>query len=202
MRLNHHRRSEHQETPDESKPSLAEKASRSRYRSLRQALHRSVHDLTPRSFAARLGSVCRSCRSDVLEAGWSYSGFAIARLIDCLIHQALYVLNLPPFAGSKRSTAFIRPMFPSEIKSRSGSPKIRVVASDLNDQSEVCFDHPSPSLLVSLLNACGQLNLLLRSQQRSLADLSKVNLNARLRIVSHAPTSPQIGSEATAGFDS
>ena len=71
--------------------------------------------------------------------------------------------------------------------------------SDLNDQSEVCFDHPSPSLLVSLLNTCGQLNLLLRSQQRGPADLSKVNLNARLRIVSHAPTSPQIGSEATAG---
>jgi hypothetical protein len=69
--------------------------------------------------------------------------------------------------------------------------------SDLNDQSEVCFDHPSPSLLVSLLNTRGQLNLLLRSQQRGLADLSKVN--ARLRIVSHAPTSSQIGSEATAG---
>jgi hypothetical protein len=29
--------------------------------------------------------------------------------------------------------------------------------------------------------------------------MPKVNLNARLRIVSHAPTSPQIGSEATAG---
>src|SRR5580692_11301983 len=71
--------------------------------------------------------------------------------------------------------------------------------SDLNDQSEVCFDHPSPSLLVSLLNTCGQLNFLLRSQQRGLADLSKVNLNTRLRIVSHAQTSPQIGSEATAG---
>src|SRR5260370_21348340 len=76
---------------------------------------------------------------------------------------------------------------------------IRVAMSDLNDQSEVCFDHPSPSLLVSLLNTCDQLNLLLRSQQRGLADLSKVNLNTRLRIVSHAPTSPQIGSEATAG---
>src|ERR1700740_1318969 len=45
-------------------------------------------------------------------------------------------------------------------------PSIRVVMSDLNDQPEVCFDHPSPSLLVSLLDACGQLNLLLRSQQR------------------------------------
>src|SRR5271165_1788501 len=60
--------------PVESKPSLTEKASRSRYRSLRTVLHRSVHDLTPRSLSARLGTVCRSCRSDVLEAGSSYSG--------------------------------------------------------------------------------------------------------------------------------
>jgi hypothetical protein len=36
----------------------------------------------------------------------------------------------------------------------------------------------------------------LRGQQRCLHDLSEVNLNARLRIVSHAPTLPQIGSEA------
>src|SRR4029077_19449667 len=64
--------------------------------------------------------------------------------------------------------------FRNQIEKR--EPQIRVVTSDLNDQSEVCFDHPSPSLLVSLLNACGQLNLLLRSQQRGLADLSKVNL--------------------------
>ena len=34
------------------------------------------------------------------------------------------------------------------------------------------------------------------------AHLSKVDLNARPRIVSHEPTSPQIGSKATAGFDS
>ena len=74
--------------------------------------------------------------------------------------------------------------------------------SDLNDQSEVCFDHPSPSFLVTLLNAGGKLDLLLRGQQRYLHDLSEVNLNARLRIVSHALTSPQIGSEATVGFDS
>jgi hypothetical protein len=31
--------------------------------------------------------------------------------------------------------------------------------------------------------------------------LSEVNLKAGLRVVTHAPTSPQIGSEATAGFD-
>jgi ATP-dependent Clp protease ATP-binding subunit ClpC len=38
--------------------------------------------------------------------------------------------------------------------------------------------------------------------QRRLHDLSEVNLDARLRIVIHAPTSPQIGSEARSGFDS
>jgi hypothetical protein len=41
----------------------------------------------------------------------------------------------------------------------------------------------------------------LRGQQRRLHNLSEVNLEAGLRIVSHAPTLPQIGSEATAGFD-
>jgi hypothetical protein len=74
--------------------------------------------------------------------------------------------------------------------------------SDLNDQSKVCLDHPHPSFLVAILNAGGKLDLLLRGQQRRLHDLSEVNLNARIRIVSHAPTSPQIGSEATTGFDS
>src|SRR6516225_4903607 len=52
--------------------------------------------------------------------------------------------------------------FRNQIEER--QPEIRVVLSDLNDQSEVCFDHPSPSLLVTLLNACGQRNLLLHSQ--------------------------------------
>src|SRR5580693_7076559 len=73
--------------------------------------------------------------------------------------------------------------------------------SDLNDQPEVCFDHPRPSFLVALLNAGGKLDLLLRAQQRCLHDLSEVTLNSRFRIVSHAPTSPQIVLEATAGFD-
>src|ERR1700676_4482874 len=74
--------------------------------------------------------------------------------------------------------------------------------SDLNDQSKVCLDHPHPSFLVAILNAGGKLDLLLRGQQRCLHDLSEVNLNARLRIVTHPSTSPQIGSEATSGFDS
>src|ERR1700726_3040213 len=90
--------------------------------------------------------------------------------------------------------------FRNQIEER--EPEIRVVMSDLNDQPEVCFDHPRPSFLVALLNAGGKLDLLLRGQQRCLHYLSEVDLNARFKIVSHAPTSPQIGSEATAGFDS
>ena len=66
--------------------------------------------------------------------------------------------------------------------------------SDLNDKPQVCFYHPRPSFLVALLSAGGKLDLLLRGQQRCLHDLSEVNLKARLRIVSHAPASPQIGS--------
>src|SRR5215471_16603780 len=52
--------------------------------------------------------------------------------------------------------------FRNQIEER--QPEIRVVLSDLNDQAEVCFDHPSPSFLVALLNACGQLDLLLHGQ--------------------------------------
>ncbi len=48
--------------------------------------------------------------------------FASARRIPCLIHHAAYVLSLPPFFGSNRSTAFISPRLPSLIRSSSGSP--------------------------------------------------------------------------------
>src|SRR5271165_4725882 len=47
--------------------------------------------------------------------------------------------------------------FRNQIQER--EPKIRVVMSDLNDQSEVCFDHQSPSLPVSPFNPRRQLNL-------------------------------------------
>src|SRR5580704_1895093 len=48
-----------------SKPSSTEKPSRWKYRSLRQVLRRSVHDLTPRSFSWQLGALWRSCRPNV-----------------------------------------------------------------------------------------------------------------------------------------
>src|SRR5271166_4987764 len=77
--------------------------------------------------------------------------------------------------------------FRNQIEER--EPKIGVVMSDLNDQSEVCSDHQSPSLLVSTLNTRRQLNLLLWSQQRGLHDVSKVNFDDRIRILtSHMRT--------------
>src|SRR5271165_3240294 len=77
--------------------------------------------------------------------------------------------------------------FRNQIQER--EPKICVVKSDLNDQSEVCFDHQSPSLPVSLFNPRRQFNLLLWSQERGLHDLAKVNFNDRIRILtSHTGT--------------
>src|SRR5271165_4960903 len=78
--------------------------------------------------------------------------------------------------------------FRNQIEER--EPKIGVVVmSDPNDQSQVCFDHQSPSLPVSLFNARRQLNLLLSSQQWGLHDLAKVNFDDRIRILtSHMQT--------------
>ncbi len=64
---------------------------------------------------------------EILSTMWTGSlivllWLARARLIDCLIHQDPYVLSLPPFSGSNLSTAFMRPMLPSEMRSESGSP--------------------------------------------------------------------------------
>src|SRR5271166_2240707 len=71
--------------------------------------------------------------------------------------------------------------FRNQIQER--EPKIGVVMSDLNDQSEICFDHQSPSLPVSPFNPRRQLNLLLWSQQRGLHDLAKVSFDDRIRIL-------------------
>src|SRR5271165_4124115 len=71
--------------------------------------------------------------------------------------------------------------FRNQIQER--EPKIGVVMSDLNDQSEVCFDHQSPSLPVSSFNTRRQLNLLFWSQQRGLHDLAKVSFDDRIRIL-------------------
>src|SRR5919107_1022412 len=48
--------------------------------------------------------------------------WATARSTACLTHQVAYVENLQPRSGSNFSTAFIRPMLPSWIRSSKGSP--------------------------------------------------------------------------------
>src|ERR1700733_6274957 len=53
---------------------------------------------------------------------------------------------------------------------------------DLYDQSQVRFDHQSSGLPIALLNARGQLDLLLRSQKRDLSNLPQINFNPRIRI--------------------
>src|SRR5258708_35691820 len=114
---------------------------------------------------------------------------------DCLTlgrHRPLDRLLDPPGAVSTQLATLCRVKafdglhetdvsFRNQIEER--EPKMRVVMSDLNDQSEVCFDHQSPSVLVSLFNTCRQLNLLLRSQQWGLHDLAKVNFDDRIRIL-------------------
>ena len=50
---------------------------------------------------------------------------ATARCTACLIHHVAYVENLQPRSGSNFSTAFIRPMLPSWIRSSKGSPWLR-----------------------------------------------------------------------------
>src|SRR5918995_277652 len=47
---------------------------------------------------------------------------ATARCTACLTHQVAYVENLQPRSGSNFSTAFIRPMLPSWMRSSKGSP--------------------------------------------------------------------------------
>ena len=58
------------------------------------------------------------CTGTRIVFAWS----AIARVIAWRIHHVAYVENLNPFSYSNLSTAFIRPIFPSWIRSRSGSP--------------------------------------------------------------------------------
>ncbi len=48
---------------------------------------------------------------------------AMARVIACRIHHVAYVENLKPFSKSNFSTARMRPMFPSWIRSRNDIPR-------------------------------------------------------------------------------
>src|SRR5215217_8667279 len=50
---------------------------------------------------------------------------AIALVMACLIHHVAYVENLKPLEGSNFSAALMRPRFPSWIRSRNETPRLR-----------------------------------------------------------------------------
>jgi hypothetical protein len=54
-----------------------------------------------------------------IVAAWS----AMARVIACRIHHVAYVENLKPFSKSNFSTARMRPMLPSWMRSRKDMPR-------------------------------------------------------------------------------
>src|SRR4029077_16012779 len=72
--------------------------------------------------------------------------------------------------------------FGDQIQQR--QTKVCVVMRDLDDQTQVGPDHQSARLAVTLFDLSGQLNLLLRSQERDLPDLAQVNLNSCIAIFS------------------
>src|SRR5947209_19949935 len=74
---------------------------------------------------------------------------ATARWTACLIHQVAYVENLKPRSGSNLSTAFIKPMLPSWIKSSSGNPCPRYFLAHLDHQAQVPLHEPGTGLLVA-----------------------------------------------------
>src|SRR2546428_10375072 len=55
---------------------------------------------------------------------------------------------------------------------------------DLDHQAQIRPDHQGARFAIALLNLRGQLDLLLRSQQRDLPDLAQVNLNSGIAIFS------------------
>ena len=59
------------------------------------------------------------CTGIRIVRAWS----AIARVIACLIHQVAYVENLNPLLKSNFSTALIKPILPSWIKSKNNIPR-------------------------------------------------------------------------------
>src|SRR5213593_1778721 len=55
---------------------------------------------------------------------------------------------------------------------------------DLDHQAQIGPDHQGARFAIALLDLCGQLDLLVRSQKRDLPDLTQVNLNSGIAIFS------------------
>src|SRR5213596_3205860 len=55
---------------------------------------------------------------------------------------------------------------------------------DLDHQAQIGPDHQGARFPIALLDLCGQIDLLVRSQKRDLPDLAQVNLNSGIAIFS------------------
>src|SRR5439155_11927472 len=59
-----------------------------------------------------------------------------------------------------------------------GQAEVGVIVRDFDHEAQVGLDHLGPGLLVAALDACGQFDFLLGSQQGDLPDFPQVNLDA------------------------
>ena len=84
-------------------------------------------------------------------------------------------------------------MLPSEIRSSSGKPEIRVIVRDLDHETEIRANHQGARLAVAFLDLRGQLDLLLGSQKRDLPDFTQVNFYSSIAIFGSHKTLHEVG---------
>src|SRR5262249_55692773 len=77
--------------------------------------------------------------------------------------------------------------FGNQVEQR--QPEVRVTVPSLHYQPQVGASHKSTGLAIGLFDPSGELNLLLRGQERDLPDLAQVNLNSGIAIFSGHITS-------------
>src|SRR5207249_5060328 len=77
--------------------------------------------------------------------------------------------------------------FRNQIEQRQS--KIRVIVRDLHDQTQIRTNHQGARLLVAALDFRGEFDLLLRSEQWDLPDLTQVNFYSSIAIFSSHKTS-------------
>ena len=75
-------------------------------------------------------------------------------------------------------------MLPSEMRSSSGRPEIRVIVRDLHHETQVGANHQGARFVVAFLDFGGELDLLLGGEQRDLPDLAQINLYSSIAIFS------------------
>ena len=91
------------------------------------------------------------CTGTRIVRAWS----ARARVIACLIHHVAYVENLYPLSLSNLSTAFIKPILPSWIKSKNNKPLPTYLLAILTTKRKL----DSASLFIASSSPCATLSL-------------------------------------------